>query len=496
MVHHNEACEMCTRTCMLIHGQRDPSPTVSSFFKVMIDKRFSKILYFPPRFARLVSHLTDQETYLEDSSGQRWRVGMCNHNGSLAIRQGWRTFSSEHGLKMGDFLVFHYIQGQHFVVQIYGTSGCQKINFYNGTCMGKKRPRTNSTATSHGELSPETDTNLRKKLNSTPSVTAVSESERDGHPTVTTTFVSNIDADTGERQIVPQEEGTSDVLQGENGPHNHTDSISQRESSSVDGVEMEFLTLKAPFHDVNITQAEKISEPVNDISLFGQTDENGHMGLISSTSLKSAENGGNGSHLVSLYYKESHCTSKNKVTREKSNEASQFGKETRVDRRELKEMAAKTCCPPKKLNGEEPKITEKDGQGYPEDVIGNNKAIKCEPADSRDTSFPDAGNFSCSLAVDGRNFLELPQSWPQVLVSRKKMGRITIYLKGPDNRTWPVIYHENFGSKVLAGNWALFTAVYGLKPGDECLFQLSNWSKRIFNVHVAHKVDVTQTTLS
>ncbi|KAJ8531124.1 hypothetical protein K7X08_025855 [Anisodus acutangulus] len=459
MVHQNEACEMCTRTCMLIHGKRDPSPIVSSFFKVMMDKRFSKVLYFPPGFAQLVSHLTDQETYLEDSSGQRWRVEICNHKGSLAIRQGWRTFSSEHGLKMGDFLVFHYIQGQHFVVQIFGTSGCQKINFYNGTRTGKKRPRTNCTATSHDELSPESDINVRKKWNSTPSVTAVPDSERAGHQPVTTTFASNNDTDSGERQIVPKER-TGDVLPGENGPHNHTDSISQRESSSVDGApfEMEFLTLKAPFLDVKITQTEKISEPVNDISLLGQTDESGHyMGLISSTSLKSAENGG-------------------KV------------KETRVDKQELKEMAAKTRCPPKKLNGKEPKITEKDGQGYPEAVIGNNKVIKSEPADSGDASFPDAGSFSCLLRVDGRNFLELPQSWPQVLASRKKMGRVTIYLKGPDNRPWPVIYHENFGSKVLARNWALFTAVYGLKPGDECLFQLSDRSKRMFNVHVAHKV--------
>ncbi|XP_059291217.1 uncharacterized protein LOC132044734 isoform X1 [Lycium ferocissimum] len=439
MVHQNEACEMCTRTCVLIHGQRDPSPIVCSFFKVMIDKRFSKVLYFPPGFARLVSHLTNEETYLEDSSGRRWKVGICNHNGSLAIREGWHKFSSEHGLKMGDFLVFHYIQGQHFVVQIFGSSGCLKINFYNGTRTGKKRPRTNCTETSQCK----TDINLRKKWNSAPSVTAVPESER-----------ATFDADTGERQIVPQEEGTSDVPQGENGPRNHTDSVSQRESSSVDAppVEMEF----APFLDAQITQTEKISEPVNDISLLGQTDENGHhMGLISSTSLKSAENGGK-------------------------------GKETRVDKRELREVAVKACCPPKKLNGKEPKRTKKDGQRYPEAVSGNNKVIKSEPADSGDTSFPDAGSFSCLLQVDDRNFLELPQSWPQVLASRKKMGRITIYLKGPDDRPWPVMYHENFGSKVLARNWALFTAFYGLKPGDECVFQLSNQSKRMFNVHRAH----------
>ncbi|XP_049363532.1 B3 domain-containing protein Os01g0905400-like [Solanum verrucosum] len=373
----NEACELCTRTCLLIHGERDPSPIVSSFFKVMIDDSFLQVLYIPPRFARLISHLMDQEIELEDSTGQRWKVGISNHNGSLAIRQGWQTFSSEHGLKLGDFLVFHYIQGQHFVVQIYGTSGCQKINFYNGTCMRKERPRTNATTTSHDELSPATDINLREKKNSTPLVTVVPVSDRVGQLPVTTTFASNIDADT----------------------------------------------------------------------------------------LKSTENGVK-------------------------------GKKTRVDKRELKQMAAKTRCPSKKLNGKEPKIIEKDGQGCPEAEIGNNKAIESEPADLGDTSFLDAGNFSCLLRVDGRSFLELPQSWPEVLPSSKKMRKITIYLKGPDNRTRPVIYHEDFGSKVLIGNWASFIEVYGLKPGDECLFQLSNLSERMFTVKATHKVDGTQTTLS
>lgn len=76
------------------------------------------------------------------------------------------------------------------------------------------------------------------------------------------------------------------------------------------------------------------------------------------------------------------------------------------------------------------------------------------------------------------------------------MRKITIYLKGPDNRTRPVIYHEDFGSKVLTGNWASFTEVYGLKPGDECLFQLSNLSERMFTVKATHKVDGTQMALS
>ncbi|KAF3628086.1 putative B3 domain-containing protein-like [Capsicum annuum] len=337
MVHpYNEACEMCThtRTGMLMHGQRDPSPIVSSFFKVMVDVLLFEVLHFPPSFAQLVSHLTDQETYLEDSSGQRWRVGICNHDGSLAIRQGWRTFSSEHGLKLGNFLVFHYIQCQHFVVQIFERSGCEKINFDTGTCTGKKRPRTNSTATSHDELSLE-------KWNSTPSVTAVPESERAGLQPVATTLAS------------------------------------------------QFVT---------------------------------------------------------------------------------------------------------------------DGQGYPEAVIGNSQAVKSEPGDAGDRSFRNAVNFACSLQLDDRNFLELPPNWPHVLAGRKKMGRTIIYLKGPDNRPWPIIYHEKFGSKVLVGLWPLFTKAFGLKPGDECVLQLSDQafglkpgdecvlqlsdqSKRMFNVHAGALID-------
>ncbi|XP_009774955.1 uncharacterized protein LOC107765094 [Nicotiana tabacum] len=483
MVHQNEACEKCTQTCLLIHGQRDPSPIVNSFFKVMIDKRFSKVLYFPPRFARLVSHLTNQETYLEDSSGQKWKVGIRIHKGSLAIREGWHAFSSEHGLKIGDFLVFHYIQGQHFIVQIFGTSGCQKISFDNGTRTGKKRRRTNCKATSQDELLPEIDINSRKKWNSTHSDTAVPESEMADHEAVTTTFASTIDADTGILEIVHEAEAISNILQGEDGPRNHvsTNSISQRESSLVDEVpvEMELLSFQAPVHflDIGITQTEKISEPVNDILLLGQKDENVHnMGLISSTS--SAEK--SGSHLVLPSNKESRCS--NQATREKSNKASH------IDKRELKEMAAKTDCSAEKLNGKEPKLIEKDGQGFLRAVSGNNKVIKSEPADSGDTSFPDAGNFSCLLRVDGRNFLELPQSWPQVLTGRKKLEHSTIYLQGPDDRPWPVTYHERAGTKVLASRWALFTAAYGIKPGDECRFQVLNLSERRFKVHIGHKL--------
>ncbi|KAF3629909.1 putative nuclear transcription factor Y subunit C-1-like isoform X1 [Capsicum annuum] len=123
------------------------------------------VQYFPPKFARSVSHLTDQKTYLEDSSGRRWRVRVCKRDGSLAIKQGWPEFSSEHGLKLGEFLVFHYVPGKHFIVQIFGTSACEKIKFCSDIGKGRKRARSYPETTNSVELLQTTAMDsARKKL--------------------------------------------------------------------------------------------------------------------------------------------------------------------------------------------------------------------------------------------------------------------------------------------------------------------------------------------
>ncbi|KAH0722765.1 hypothetical protein KY290_005414 [Solanum tuberosum] len=128
----------CKKHYLLINGKR-----VISFFKVMIAETFLEVLFFPPKFARSVPHLTDQEIYLEDSCGRRWMATVCNYNGSLAIRQGWDKFSTEHDLKAGEFLLFHYVpDDRHFIVQIFGTSGCEKINFGSNIGKGKQNERT------------------------------------------------------------------------------------------------------------------------------------------------------------------------------------------------------------------------------------------------------------------------------------------------------------------------------------------------------------------
>ncbi|XP_030967780.1 B3 domain-containing protein LOC_Os12g40090-like [Quercus lobata] len=142
-----EACVECTQKCLKIHEKKKISlPAVTSFFKVMIGAKFAQVLYFPPKFAAMVPALVNQKTFLEDSSGQQWLVTISKVDGSLAFQQGWNSFSLDHGLEIGDFLVFNYV-GSHFVVSIYTKSGCEKLDFpWNSNPKKRARASCNSTA--------------------------------------------------------------------------------------------------------------------------------------------------------------------------------------------------------------------------------------------------------------------------------------------------------------------------------------------------------------
>lgn len=107
--------------------------------------------FLPPKFVATVSLLVNQKTFLEDSSGQQWGVTISDLNGSLAFEQGWSSFSSDHGLQVGDFVIFNYIMGSYFDVKIFDTTGCEKIDFPENS-NAKKRARVNWNCTAkHGK---------------------------------------------------------------------------------------------------------------------------------------------------------------------------------------------------------------------------------------------------------------------------------------------------------------------------------------------------------
>ncbi|KAL2534599.1 Uncharacterized protein Adt_07950 [Abeliophyllum distichum] len=125
-----KACHECSRNCLFIHQkQKKPSPGVFRFFKIMIGDDYSQVLYLPPCFVRKVRESIGQQTLLEDSTGRQWPVTMSLIDGSWAFQKGWQEFALCHGLEVGHLLVFSYIKGRNFDVQIYSTSGCERMNF-------------------------------------------------------------------------------------------------------------------------------------------------------------------------------------------------------------------------------------------------------------------------------------------------------------------------------------------------------------------------------
>lgn len=139
---NSKACRECTQNCVLMHQkQESPLPIVNRFFKIMMGDDYSEVLFLPPSFVRKVRFSIGQQTHLEDSTGQQWPVMISNIDGSLALQKGWHEFSLDHGLEVGQFLVFYYIKDCHFVVQIYGTSASERLNFNRKRGRLKKRSR-------------------------------------------------------------------------------------------------------------------------------------------------------------------------------------------------------------------------------------------------------------------------------------------------------------------------------------------------------------------
>ncbi|KAL4634272.1 hypothetical protein ACB092_04G188200 [Castanea dentata] len=171
-----EACVGCTQKCLLIHKKKkNSSPVVTSFFKVMIGDQFSEVLFLPPKFAATVSALVNQKTFLEDSSGQQWKVTISVVDGSLAFQRGWSSFSLDHGLEIGDFLVFNYM-GSHFVVNVYNKTGCEKLLFPENSRL-KKRARTNCNSTAKPSQWHANDEDSMNKQGSSTSAVSMSGAE-------------------------------------------------------------------------------------------------------------------------------------------------------------------------------------------------------------------------------------------------------------------------------------------------------------------------------
>ncbi|KAL9235577.1 hypothetical protein vseg_010323 [Gypsophila vaccaria] len=127
MCHAGNACSYCYRNCLLMHTSKHGNHSMGpSFFKIMFGQKFEDFLAVPPAYSKKIKSLAGRKIFLEDCNRQRWGVFLTNVKGSLTLGKGWHNFVMDHEIEMGDLLVFHYFKDSHFLVEIFGRSGCQK----------------------------------------------------------------------------------------------------------------------------------------------------------------------------------------------------------------------------------------------------------------------------------------------------------------------------------------------------------------------------------
>ncbi|KAF7151989.1 hypothetical protein RHSIM_Rhsim01G0114700 [Rhododendron simsii] len=530
------ACAECDRNCLLIHGKnKDPSPVVQSFFKIMIGDNFSKVLFLPPKIGRTMPNLASKETQLEDASGQRWTVTLSWREESLAFRQGWASFSREHGLEVGDLLVFHYILGSHFVVQIYGKSGCERLHFSAENGSRKKR-RTNTPSAAKDGKYHSTDHNTMNKQDQVASALSGSNMEIvtdntliivNGSPRKMLNEVqlcmigmdarhrhedhrnSLYDLSKFEMQRTSDVDGTAVVLEHERSPCDGNIMLtSQAGADIVDRIPATEKVVAPDVPNLEVPEANEDCQGTEKVVLVSKIDSsNGNtVGEEQSEKTKS------GSYQILIPQTEdtpivSSCQS----APQKSTGASKFcglpasvqthnfqsdnlmlssaGEKINEAKTKQLEMKTEVCGFRDVVNGKYPEPKDSgNSSNHPakkEDYVF--KAVKAEPVDTSDLPSADSGSTSLVVAetkaflvclhVSDNENMELPRRLPKV--KPKGQGdsgsrRAVVLLRDPESRLWPVVYHEKSQIKALTSGWEVFVKENSIRPGDECAFEVEN----------------------
>ncbi|CAJ2644459.1 unnamed protein product [Trifolium pratense] len=139
-----QVCLSCLHNCRFFHSHRTPTTSTSpnSFYKLIRPHTDDfNVLYLPPKLNHIMSTLIGKKINLEDSAGGRTVVTISKVDGSFAFKEGWDVFSKEHGLEIGDIVVFNFINKLNFDVKIYDESVCERLDFSKKR-NGRKRDRS------------------------------------------------------------------------------------------------------------------------------------------------------------------------------------------------------------------------------------------------------------------------------------------------------------------------------------------------------------------
>ncbi|PSR89497.1 B3 domain-containing protein [Actinidia chinensis var. chinensis] len=497
------ACAECTQNCLLIHGKnKDPSSIVTSFFKVMIGDNFSKVLFLPPKIARTVLHLIDQKIQLEDARGERWTVTLSKCNGSLAFEEGWRAFSLEHGLEVGDFTLFHYIMGSRFVVQIYGKNGCERLIFSDESSSRKKRRTTRNCSAKAGRYHSIDSDSMNKQA----STTAVSGSnvEISRSQPMATDNALNIDNDNerlqhSSRTIYSEEPFY--MLDGDarNRQEDYRNSLYdlsnfERQRTSAVHETNRVLVMEEVVRPLGLSDVPYITQTIENVMpIFQKVSANGNS---LSQEQKKKTPSSNDQALISpkeenLLMHSFHSAQPkfggvpkfSGLLASVQTQNCHSGERMGIVKTEQAEMNKVACDLREIVNGSYLEIKENCDK---DNVC---KVVKTEPVYTFELSTTDAVNISFLMATNEQSFAELPTCLASKsfkgLLRMKRM--IVVILRDPVSRLWPVIYQEKYGLKVLTGGWEAFVKANSIRPGDECIFKVENEFECIYRVGIVRK---------
>ncbi|KAL6552460.1 hypothetical protein OROHE_007824 [Orobanche hederae] len=521
---------------MVYQKSKDHSPNVIRFFKIMFGKDFGKFLYLPPLFARKMKHLVGQEAQIEDSSGLRWPVMLSCINGSLAFHKGWSKFYVDHGLKGGQFLVFNYINGTHFTVRVFGETACETTDFDNVRPRRSKRLKTNMDWISPDEPFQTTDINSREKPSPADLVASRSEFRNCG-PIFTNLEDPCCMIDRrgdeccyrGERRDVlydlscfemekkkPDTNALSPLRNNSKADDSrmaanviHTDEINGL-SEDLDKFEESQGTEKVSSHADNtktdashtVKKRQAVMDVIHTSEIFVDKFEKASGNNITpfhavkrdqtrKTSDNSRKINGDSNDILTDKFriKFPDCSNASKKLRVDVSDSQNGDSRLRASDRESpsigrnkaaekEENVVKHSCPESSVSKKRPIIAEHGQMLSP--------VVKVEPDLSCDTVA--AGGVSpFSAEVESQSYLELPVHIPSA-PGRREGGRgKVVYLRDPTGKLWPMLYPDLISVKALTGNWKRFCKQNGIKPGDECRFQVENEKMYYYRVDITHK---------
>ncbi|CAL5374219.1 unnamed protein product [Camellia sinensis] len=407
-------------------------------------------------------------------------VTLSKYDGSLAFQQGWPAFSLEHGLEIGDLVLFHYIEQSHFVVQIYGKSGA------NRDSSAKDEQCHTIDNVSINSLNKEGSNTKRvnERLHHVPRTKCIEEPffmiDRDSGVGQVDRLSSLYDLADFEMQRTSSVDGTKDILLEDVRPLSHVNTMpqSQDEAEIVDKLPVtEEVVSQTTLSDVpNLPILEKNKE----FQMMGNQDMIYNKDLISQKDTSLME------RCQSMQQKFAGVSKFCEFPASVQTWNCQSGERLKVVKKDQVEMRAR-----KMMHGKYPEIKECDRRSSPS-MKDNDHVYKGVKTELVDATFTLSVKIPFLAVTSRLPFLfekQLPSCLPSVSFRGQPImeRKVLVRPRDPVSRLWPVIYHEKQGIKVLASGWEAFCKANRIQVGDECTFEIEDVSECIYEVSVDRK---------